>query len=192
LGQIAIVDGRKTQISTDHSFENYRYLTMFKKFAIAAPMAVLALSSSMAFAAGEARHSINLVASVPTKVFHVLPVDPDLIVKDQVLTYNPISDELSTLRAQFDTKNTNGSIAASLESEAFLSNGVEADKVPLTVTFNGKALTHTTTEEVVGEVESTPGKRVDLVIAPTKPGTGYKPGEYTGAVTMVFDAVPTL
>jgi len=163
---------------------------MFKKIAIATPLAVLALSSSMAFAAGEARHSINLVASVPTKEFHVLPVDPDLIVKDQVLSYNPVSGDLSTLRAQFDTKNTNGSIAASLESEAFLSNGVDADKVPLTVSFNGKAL-KLTPEEVVGEVESTPGKRVDLVIAPTKPGTGYKPGEYTGAVTMIFDAVPT-
>lgn len=165
---------------------------MFKKIAIATPLAVLALSSSMAFAAGEARHSINLVASVPTKVFHVLPVDPDLIIKDQVLSYNPVSGDLSTLRAQFDTKNTNGSIAASLESEAFLSNGVDTDKVPLTVSFNGKALNHTAPVEVVGEVESTPGKRVDLVIAPTKPTTGgYKPGEYTGAVTMIFDAVPT-
>ena len=164
---------------------------MFKKIAIATPLAILALSSSMAFAAGEARHSINLVASVPTKVFHVLPVDPDLIIKDQVLSYNPVSDDLSTLRALFDTKNTNGSIAASLESEAFLSNGVDTDKVPLTVSFNGKALS-LTPEEVVGEVESTPGKRVELVIAPTKPATGgYKPGDYTGAVTMIFDAVPT-
>ncbi|VVN70594.1 CS1 type fimbrial major subunit [Pseudomonas fluorescens] len=163
---------------------------MFKKIAIATPLAVLALSSSMAFAAGEARHSINLVASIPTKVFHVLPVDPDLIVKDQVLNYNPIADELSTLRAFFDTKNTDGSIHASLESEAILSNGVEAEKVPLTVTFNGKVLSHTRAEMVVGETESTPGKRVELVIAPSKPAGGFKPGEYTAAVTMVFDAVP--
>jgi hypothetical protein len=163
---------------------------MFKKIALATPLAVLALSSSMAFAAGEARHSISLVASIPTKVFHVLPVDPDLIVKDQVLSYNPVADELSSLRAMFDTKNTNGSIAASLESEAFLDNGT--DKLPLTVTFNGKTLSVATPEEVVGEVESTPGKRVEMVITPVKPVSGgFKAGDYTGAVTMVFDAVPT-
>ncbi|AWY42990.1 hypothetical protein DKY63_24985 [Pseudomonas putida] len=163
---------------------------MFKKIAIATPMAILALSSSMAFAEGEARHSINIVASVPTNVFHVLPVDPDLIVKDQRLSYDPIADQLSTLRAQFDTKNTNGSIHAMLESEAYLSNGAIADKVPLTVTFNGHALSQTAPVEVVGEAESTPGKRVELVVAPTKPATGgYKPGEYSGVVAMRFDAV---
>lgn len=162
---------------------------MFKKFAIAAPLAVLALNSSMAFAEGEARHSINLVASIPTNVFHVLPVDPDLIVKDQRLSYDPIADQLSTLRAQFDTKNTNGSIHAMLEEEAYLSNGVVTDKVPLAVTFNGKALSQTTPVEVVGDAESTPGKRVELVVAPTKPTGGYKAGEYTGVVAMRFDAV---
>ncbi|RAI71488.1 fimbrial assembly protein [Pseudomonas fluorescens] len=163
---------------------------MFKKIAIATPMAILALSSSMAFAVGEARHSINIVAKVPTNTFHVLPVDPDLIGKDQHLSYNPITDQLSTLRAQFDTKNTNGSIHAMLESEAYLSNGVIADKVPLTVTFNNKTLSQTAPVEVVGEAESTPGARVDLVITPTKPATGgYKPGDYTGVVAMRFDAV---
>lgn len=161
---------------------------MFKKIAIATPLAVLALSSSMAFAAGEARHSINLVATIPSKVFHVLPVDPDLIVNDQKLTYNPIADELSTLRAFFDTKNTDGSIHASLETAANLYNGT--DLVPLKVTFNGVEL-KATPEMVVGEAESTPGKRAELVIAPQKPATGgYMPGDYTGAVTMVFDAVP--
>lgn len=161
---------------------------MFKKIAIATPMAILALSSSMAFAAGEARHSINIVASIPTKQFHVLPVDPDLIVKEQRLSYDPITDQLSTLRAQFDTKNTDGSIHAMLEEEAYLFNG--ADRVPMAVTFNGTALSQTAPVEVVGEAESTPGKRVELVVAPTKPAAGYKAGEYTGVVSMRFDAVP--
>ena len=163
---------------------------MFKKIAIATPLAVLALSSSMAFAEGEERHSINLVASIPTQQFHVKPVDPDLIVKDQRLVHDPIADQLSTLRALFDTKNTNGSIAAMLEEEAYLSNGVAAEKIPLTVTFNAKPLNTSTAVEVVGDAESTPGKRVELVVVPTKPTTGgYKAGEYTGVVAMRFDAV---
>lgn len=163
---------------------------MFKKIALAAPVAILALSSSLAFAVGEARHSINLVASIPTNVFHVLPVDPDVIVKDQRLSYDPVGDQLSTFRTQFDTKNTNGSIEAVLEQEAFLSNGVVTDKIPLVVTFNGITIDHSAPVEVVGDAESTPGKRVDLVVTPTKPATGgYKPGQYTGVVAMRFDAV---
>lgn len=163
---------------------------MFKKVAIVTPAAILALTSSMAFAEGEARHSINLVAKVPTSVFHVQPVDPELITKDQVLHYDPIGDQLSSLRAQFDTKNSNGSIAAMLENEAYLSNGVVADKIPLVVKFNGVTLTNTAPVEVVNEAESTPGKRVYLDIVPTKPATGgYKAGDYTGVVAMRFDAV---
>ncbi|RON09586.1 hypothetical protein BK659_10840 [Pseudomonas brassicacearum] len=165
---------------------------MFKKIAIAAPLTVLALSSSMAFAEGEERHSINMIASIPTVQFHVKPVEPSLIVDDQRLVHNQVTDELSTLRAQFDTKHAAGSIAAMLEEEAYLGNGVAADKIPLTVTFNGKVLNTSTAVEVVGESESTPGKRVELVVAPTKPATGgYKPGDYTGKVAMRFDAVLT-
>ena len=46
---------------------------MFKKFAIAVPMTLLALSSSVAFAAEEARTSINISATIPSKVFHAQP-----------------------------------------------------------------------------------------------------------------------
>jgi hypothetical protein len=162
---------------------------MLKKFAIATPMAILALTSSMAFAVGEARHSINIVASVPSNVFYVLPVDPDLIVKDQRLAYDPFSSQLSTLRAQFDTKNSDGSIAAMLENAAYLSNGVPAQNIPLVVTFNGVTLTHTAPVEVLNEADSTPGKRVELSVAPTKPGSGYVAGDYTGVVALRFDAV---
>jgi hypothetical protein len=62
---------------------------MFKKIAFAAPLAVLALSSSMAFAATEAKHSISLVAHVPAEDFYAVPVDSDLVNKDQDMSYNP-------------------------------------------------------------------------------------------------------
>ncbi len=160
------------------------------KSAAATSLMLMALGSSMAFAEGEARHSINVVASVPTSTFLVIPVRPELITEDQRLSYNPVSGDLSTLREQFDTKHTAVSIKAMLESEAFLSNGVVADKIPLTVTFNGQALNDATAVEVVSLAEAAPGKRVELVIAPTKPGApGYAPGEYSGVVAMRFDAV---
>ena len=162
---------------------------MFRKVLVGTPLVFLALTSSMAFAIGEARHSVNIVAAVPSSVFYVVPVDRSLIDKDQRLHFDPISEQLSTLRAQFDTKNTNGSIEAMLESEAFLSNGVASDKIPLVVTFNRVALNHTAAVEVLSDAESTPGKRVDFVVTPTKPTGGYKPGDYTGVVAMRFDAV---
>ncbi|MBN2979012.1 hypothetical protein BFW88_22445 [Pseudomonas fluorescens] len=160
---------------------------MFKKIAIAAPLAFLALNSSLAFAAGEGRASINLVATVPATTFHVQPVDPDLIAKDQVLNYNPANGDLSNLRAQFDTRHTAGRIDASLESAAVLYNG--SASVPLGVTFNGVTLTVGTAKPVVTKEEASAGRRVDMVITPTKPGSGYEPGAYTGQVHMVFDAV---
>ena len=52
---------------------------MFKKIAIAAPLALLAMSST-AFAANEASHTISLVATVPTNSFYVVPVKPTVKV----------------------------------------------------------------------------------------------------------------
>ncbi|ROM93893.1 CS1 type fimbrial major subunit [Pseudomonas brassicacearum] len=160
---------------------------MFKKFAIAAPLAALALGSSVVFAASETRHTIQLTAHVPTKTFHVQPVDPDLVIRDQVLSYNPATGDLSTLRAAFDTRHTAGAIEASLESAATLFNG--SDTVPLTVKFNGKDLKVGTAQEVLSEADAAAGRRVDLEIIPTKPADGYAAGDYTGTVSMIFDAV---
>ena len=46
---------------------------MFKKIAFAAPLAVLALSSSMAFAVEPISTSINVRAFIPTSLFNVAP-----------------------------------------------------------------------------------------------------------------------
>ncbi|GGT71827.1 hypothetical protein GCM10010207_82390 [Streptomyces atratus] len=39
--------------------------------------------------AGEASHSISLIAHVPTNGFYVVPTDPDLVNKDQDMSYQP-------------------------------------------------------------------------------------------------------
>jgi hypothetical protein len=80
---------------------------MFKKIAIAAPLALLALSST-AFAAGEASHSISLIAHVPTNGFYVVPTDPDLVNKDQDMSYQPTTGKMADVNGFFDVRNNNG------------------------------------------------------------------------------------
>ncbi|EJM60266.1 CS1 type fimbrial major subunit [Pseudomonas sp. KB_15] len=158
---------------------------MFKKFAIAAPLAVLALSSSAVFAAGEARHSISLVAHVPTNGFYVVPVDPDLVNKDQDMSFRPSTGTMGEVNGFFDMRNNNGSVHASLESVPKLISG--ATSIDLQVALNNVVLT-TTPQMVVGETESNVNYRAPLNIKAV--GTTFTPGDYTGAVTMMFDAVP--
>ncbi|RON16935.1 fimbrial protein [Pseudomonas frederiksbergensis] len=157
---------------------------MFKKFAIAAPLAVLALHSSMAFAAGEAAHSINLIAHVPTNGFYVVPTDPDLVNKDQDMSFQPATGKMGEVNGFFDVRNNNGSVHASLESAPKLISG--AQSIDLKVEFNNKELT-LTPQLVVGEAESDANYRAPLKI--TAKGTTFLPGDYTGVVAMTFDAV---
>lgn len=158
---------------------------MFKKFAIAAPLAVLALNSSMAFAAGEATHSISLIAHVPTNGFYVVPTDSDLVNKDQDMSFQPSTGKMREVTGFFDVRNNNGSVHASLESAPKLISGAEA--IDLKVEFNNKELT-LTPQLVVGESESDVNYRAPLKISAK--GTTFQPGDYTGVVAMTFDAVP--
>lgn len=158
---------------------------MFKKMTLAAPLAMLALTSSMAFAAGEARHSISIVANVPTNGFYVVPVDPDLVNKDQRMDMLPSTGKPANIEGFFDMRNNNGSVHASVVTAPKLYSG--ANVIDLQVQVSGKELT-TTPQMVAGEAESDVNFRAPLVISAK--GTTFAPGDYTGSVAMVFDAVP--
>ncbi|PQZ95417.1 MULTISPECIES: CS1 type fimbrial major subunit [Pseudomonas] len=161
---------------------------MLKKLAVAAPLAAIAMTASMAFAVDDARTAINIQANIPTKQFHAQPRDPNF-GKDETMNYNPVSGELSSLRATFDVKNTDGSINAYIEggpTAAALYNG--SNSIALTNTFNGVVLTGTS-QEVMDDPQSTPGTQADLVITPAKP-TETQNGLYTASYTVIFDAVP--
>ncbi|VVN84302.1 CS1 type fimbrial major subunit [Pseudomonas fluorescens] len=160
---------------------------MFKKFAIAAPLALLALGSTGAFAAGEAAHSINIVAHVPTNGFYVVPTDPELINKDQDMSFQPSSGKMREVNGFFDIRNNNGSVNASLDSPATLISG--SNTAAVKVTINNVELS-TTPKPIVGEAESDVNYRAALNIALADPTTIPPAGDYTGVVAMTFDAVP--
>ena len=156
---------------------------MFKKIAFAAPLAVLALSSSMAFAATEARHSISLKATVNSDDFYAVPVDFDLVNKDQDMSYDPGVDAMKTVDGHFDVLHTAGKVNARLEGVPQLIAGSNA--IDLKVELNGKTL-NTTSQEVVGEAESNTRYRAPFKISATTSG---KPdaGDYTGVVMLVIE-----
>lgn len=159
---------------------------MFKKFALSAAVAAVALNASSAFAADDARSSIHITADIPTKQFHAQPRDPNW-GKDERMAYNPVSGELSSLRATYDVKNTEGSVHAYIEGgPASLFNGSNA--IALRTSFNGVELS-ATPQEVVDDPQSTPGTQADMVIVPAKP-LDTQNGLYTGDFTVVFDSVP--
>ncbi|UDI91891.1 MULTISPECIES: CS1 type fimbrial major subunit [Pseudomonas] len=160
---------------------------MFKKIAITASLAALALSSSVTFAAGEARHSISLIAHVPTNGFYVVPTDTDLVNKDQDMSYQPSTGKMREINGFFDVRNNNGSVHASLESVPQLIYGSET--IPLEVSFNNKVLT-LTPQMVVGESESDVNYRAPIKIRAT--GSSFPSGDYTGVVALTFDAVPPI
>ncbi|RDS89356.1 CS1 type fimbrial major subunit [Pseudomonas fluorescens] len=159
---------------------------MLKKTAFVLPLIALAIGSSSVFAAGEATSVINIKATIPTKQFHVQPRDPNF-GRDETMAYNTVSGELSSLRATYDVKNTDGSIKAYIEGgPASLTNGTAS--IALTNTFNGVVLTGSPLE-VVDDASSTPGTQADLVVAAAKPADGVS-GLFTTNYTIVFDHEP--
>jgi hypothetical protein len=163
---------------------------MFKKYAIAVPMTLLALSASMAFAAEESRTSINITADIPSKVFHAQPVDKDF-GKDEKMQYVLGSGTLTDVAGMFDIQHTLGSVNAYIEGgPQALFNGNPAQNIPLTYTFNGVTLTGAS-QEVVGDTESNGGMRAELRIAAAKPGDGQT-GLYSANPVVIFDAIPRI
>jgi hypothetical protein len=132
------------------------------------------------------RETFEVSVTIPTADFYVLPVDPQLVQREQKLAYNPVTAQLAPLRASFDVKNVGGAIGARLDQEAYLFNGT--DRVNLRVTFNEVEL-GVAQREVVPTADARPGKRVGLEIAAIKPDDDYRPGHYFGTVHMVFDAI---
>ncbi|MCE0462035.1 CS1 type fimbrial major subunit [Pseudomonas uvaldensis] len=158
---------------------------MFKPLLHPLALTALMLPWVLAWGAVE-RETFELHVTIPTIDFYVLPLDPQLVQREQRLPFSSITSELSPLRAVYEVKNSNGAIGARLGEEAYLSNG--RDRIDLRVKFNNVELTLDSTQ-VVTALEARPGRQVPLEIAAIKPGDGYRAGDYYGTVHMVFDAV---
>jgi hypothetical protein len=155
---------------------------MIKKLAFAAPLTALAMTASMAFAATDAKHSISLIAHVPADDFYAVPVDSDLVNKDQDMSYDPSRDGMREVNGHFDVLHTAGKVHARLEGVPKLIAG--GTTIDLKVELNGKTLT-STSQEVVGATESNVRYRAPFKIS--APAGKPAAGDYTGVVMLVIE-----
>ena len=146
---------------------------------------VLMLVSAGVWATREEK-TFHVSVTIPTHEFHVLPVDPLFLEREQVMHWNAVTEQLSSLRAQFDVKNASGGISARLAAEPYLSNGRE--RIDLEIRFNRQRLSLLDTL-VVDPEQARIGHRVTLDIAAPKAAEGFLPGHYYGTVHLIFDAV---
>lgn len=149
-----------------------------------------ALSASQVMAADPVEHQVQLIATIPSDTFHVLPSIPGWIDKPQRLEWISTGSgfgSLTKLVHPFDARNTSGEVHARLtDGSAILTNG--SATMDLKVSFAGVELTGTS-QRVVSAEEASAGKRVNLEIEATTLPQDLPAGDYTGQVNMTFDAV---
>lgn len=161
---------------------------MIKQCAAVALTAITTLTGSLTWAARE-EHTFEVSVRIPTRAFYVIPAEPDWIHRPQRLNWNPSNSSLSSVRKNFDVRHDTSAIEARLEAVPFLSNGKPGDDIALRVSFNGVELSHEALpREVLSAAEAMAGSRVPLEIAPVKPAGGYRPGDYSGNVLLLFSA----
>ncbi|WP_438405047.1 CS1 type fimbrial major subunit, partial [Aeromonas hydrophila] len=100
--------------------------------------------------------------------------------------FNPFSQKLDPLAKQLEMKSTIGPIKGYLVYPATMASGKES--IGLTVKVAGVALT-TTSADLLNQADANTGKQVGLEIIPAAaPTGGYKPGNYQGIVSMMFES----
>ncbi|MEH8207447.1 MULTISPECIES: CS1 type fimbrial major subunit [Aeromonas] len=145
----------------------------------------LLLASSTLMAAEKVEHTVTVTAQIPTDKFYVQPVG-DWMNTPQKLTFNPFNQKLDPLAKQLEMKSTLGPIKGYLVYPATIASGKES--IGLTVKVAGVALT-TTSAELLTQADANTGKQVGLEIIPAvAPSGGYKPGNYQGIVSMMFES----
>ena len=165
-----------------------RVSNMIKQCAAVTLTAMTVLMGSSTWAARE-EHTFEVSVIIPTLAFYVIPAEPDWIHRQQRLNWNLSNSTLSSVRKRFDVRHDSSAIEARLEAAPFLSNGRPGDDIALRVSFNGVELSpDVTPRQVVSAADAMTGSRVLLQIDPVKPEGGYKPGDYSGNVLMLFSA----
>lgn len=146
---------------------------------------VLLLTSGTLMAAERVEHTVQVTAQVPASTFYVEPVG-NWLNTPQKLEFDPFSKTLATLTKQFDVKSTIGPVKGYLSHPATITSGKES--INLKVMLAGVELT-STSAELVNQADANAGKQVGLEIIPAAaPTGGYKPGNYQGVVSMMFES----
>ena len=163
---------------------------MFKKVAMSAPVLALAFVSSAALAVPQT-HNIQVFADIPSSDFYVQPVNHDTVAMPQQLLWNNTTSKLEGISRDFKAKSsvatgTAPAIKATLMDPAVMSSG--AEDIQLNVRFNNVALTLGSEVDVIAAGSATSEIIAPLSIAPVDPAGGYKEGNYTGNVRVMFDA----
>lgn len=127
----------------------------------------------------------DVTVTIPTHEFYVVPVNPAFVENEQQMKWNMGNETLEPLRADFDLHSSSGPVRARLGYDPTL--GSLHNSIALKVIFNGHVLVLGDTV-VATQSEALPGLRVPLRIEAVKPDGGFKPGEYYGAVLILFDS----
>ncbi|MFV3328344.1 CS1 type fimbrial major subunit [Pseudomonas sp. NY15372] len=146
----------------------------------------LALTAGAAVANDTIEKQVVVTATVPTDKFYVEPVGGNWMNEPQDMAWNSFQGTLEPIRKQLQAKSTLGPISAHLLYPAQISSGVDA--IPLNVKV-GTTLLSTTSTEVIGKDQAGAGVVVDFEVAaaPLAGGGDYKPGNYQGLVSMMFE-----
>ena len=161
---------------------------MIKQCTVVALMAMTGLTATAAWAARE-EHTFEVSLTIPSRPFYVIPAEPDWIYRPQQLIWNHSTASLSSVRRNFDVRHDSSAIEARLAAVPYLSNGRQGEEISLRVRFNNVELgAEMTPREVLSQEEAAVGKRVLLEIDPIKPVGGYRAGDYSGTVLLLFNA----
>ena len=157
---------------------------MFKQV-VATSLVALAIGSSSVFAA-ESRSDIKISAVIPSSTFYAQPVNKPDFGTAEVMSYNLITQKLSSLSEQFELKASTGSIKAFIEGNNYLFNGTPAQNIPLTVKLGSTTLTGTSTEVAATGTATAAGVSQLLEISAGTIPTGAT-GSYSADFTIVFE-----
>lgn len=158
------------------------------KQCMVALLAGSALISCQAWAARE-EHTFEVTLTIPNRSFYVMPAESNWIHRPLRLEWDYPRATLSGARKNFDVRHDSSAIEARLESPPYLSNGRASDDILLQVSFNGVLLSHDPRpQQVLSQAEAAVGKRVLLEIEPVAPPGGYRQGDYSGNVLLLFNA----
>jgi len=161
---------------------------MIKQCIVVALTAATALMSMLVAAVRE-EHTFEVMLTIPTRGFYIVPAEPGWIHQPQRLNWDHPTASLGSLSKHFDVRHDTSAIEARLASQAILSNGRPGEDIALKVSFNDVELSHDPRpRQVVRAADAAVGMRVLLQIEPQKPAAGYRPGDYSGNVLLLFNA----